>query len=83
MNTTTDEEILIEVCRQVGVGFRAVQGAVRTPNVVAARRVVAFTLREQAGWPVRRIALAIRKTERAVAKMLRRPEVRSAAQAEI
>lgn len=68
---TTDEDILIDVCRQVGVGFRAVQGSVRTANVVAARRVVVSTLRQQAGWTVRRIAVAVRKTERAVAKMLR------------
>lgn len=76
MNTTTDEEILIEVCRQVGVGFRAVQGAVRTPNVVAARRAVVSTLRQQAGWTVRRIATAVRKTERSVERMLRQPSVR-------
>lgn len=76
MNTETDEQMLIEVCRQVGVGFRAVQGAVRTPNVVAARRVVALTLREQAGWTVRRIARAIQKTERSVERMLRQPSVR-------
>lgn len=69
----TDEEILIDVCRQVGVGFRAVQGSVRTANVVAARRVVVSTLRHQAGWTVRRIAGAIRKAERSVERMLRRP----------
>lgn len=67
----TDEEILIDICRQVGVGFRAVQGATRSADVVACRRVVVITLRKQCGWTMSRIARAVQKDERSVRRMLK------------
>lgn len=68
----TDEQILAELCRQAGTGVRAVQGAVRDQDTVAARHAIARALRRQAGWTIRRIAVALDKTERAIEKMVRK-----------
>lgn len=67
---TSDERILEETCGQVGVGIREIQGDGRNGDTVRARQVIARALREKSGWSVRRIARAMRKTRRAVGKMI-------------
>lgn len=65
----TDEQLLADLCRQVGVGMGAVQGTGRDPVTVAARRIIAKCLREKAGWTIPRVARVLHKTDRAVVKM--------------
>jgi hypothetical protein len=71
MHTTNDDETLTAVCRQVGIGILAAKGAIRTGPAVNARRVVARVLHDDAGWTIRRIALALNRNERTVERMLK------------
>lgn len=68
----TDDEILEALCRQCGVGMRALLGETRDRKTVGARRAIATALREQAGWVIPRIARTLRVGERSVYRMLGR-----------
>jgi hypothetical protein len=65
-----DEQVLSEVCERCNVGVRSVQSDTTEAEIVLKRRVVARVLRKKQGWIVKRIAAVLRKTERAVYKML-------------
>lgn len=65
-----DGQTLAEVCSQAGIGVRTLQSESRERDTVRKRHVVAAILRKKHGWIIKRIASAMRKTERAVRKML-------------
>jgi len=65
----TDDQILADLCGQLKIGLRAVQGQGRDQATVAARREIVKALRQEGGWVVRRIAQAMKKSERAIGKM--------------
>ncbi|MBS0229480.1 MAG: helix-turn-helix domain-containing protein [Proteobacteria bacterium] len=72
MNGMTDDQILEALCRQCGVGSRALRGDARDSKTVGARRAIAVALRKQAGWIVARIARVMERPERTVYRMLSR-----------
>lgn|GEM_PF-5592401 len=61
---------LAEACRQAGIGVRTLQGRSKERDTARKRRVVAAILRKKAGWTISDIAEGMKKTERAIEKML-------------
>jgi hypothetical protein len=64
------EALLEGICRDVGVGLRALQGRERTPETAKRRAVVAWILRERLHWAPADVARALQRTPRQVRNML-------------
>lgn len=62
--------LLNEVAAQVRCGLGTLQGRERTPDIATRRAVAAWILSEYHHWTVARIARALSRTERQIARML-------------
>lgn len=67
---SSDDEVGRGLASIVGVDWQRLQGAERTRNVTAARKVVAQILNTEYGWTPGRIARALRKSTPAARTML-------------
>lgn len=70
MSRLSDEDRLAEVAKLVRCGVGTLQSADRTADAARRRAVAAWMLRTQRGWTLARIAAALHRSERQVARML-------------